>query len=109
MSKLHTTAALVKSILEKDEKTRNSDSLLYLKVLKTYGEKIGVDVCKMPVSEFLLKSNEYGLPPFETVRRTRQKVQADYPNLRGNAVVEALRAEQMKEYRAYALERKQGE
>ena len=105
MSKLQTTQALVKSILETDEKSRNSDSILYLNVLNICGERNGIDVKTMTVSDFLLQLKDNGFPPFESVRRTRQKLQAEYPELRAKKEIQAFRAEQEQEYRAYALER----
>ena len=45
-----------------------------------------------------------GLPSFESVGRTRRKLQAKYPELAGNARVRRLRAEGEKAYRKYAKE-----
>lgn len=105
MERLKTTAALVKSVLENDPKSRNSDCILYLNVLKICGERNGIDVKTMTVSDFLLQLKENGFPPFESVRRTRQKIQAEYPELKSKPEIQAIRAEQEKEYRAFALER----
>lgn len=105
MNKLKTTQALVKSILENDPKSRNSDSILYLNVLNVCGERNGIDVKNMTVADFLMHLNKNGFPPFESVRRTRQKIQAEYPELRAKDKIQAFRAEQEKEYRAFATER----
>ena len=51
---------------------------------------------------FLLNMKHYGLPGFETVRRSRQKVQADNPDLAGNAAVRRKRAKQEAVYREFA-------
>lgn len=60
------TDKLILSVLETVPATRNSDALLYLEVI---------------------------LPCFETVRRTRQKIQADRDDLRAVDKVQDYRAE----------------
>ena len=45
---------------------------------------------------------EYGLPGFETVRRSRQKVQADNPELAGSEAVRRKRAKKETVYREFA-------
>lgn len=72
---LQSTKALVKSILEQDERARNSDSYLYFRIL----ERIDKAVLTLTVSEFLLSMGMKGIPPFESVRRTRQMLQAECP------------------------------
>lgn len=46
MFDLKNTTALVRSILTHDEKCRNSDSFLYLKVLTEVGKQKGIDIEK---------------------------------------------------------------
>lgn len=99
-----TTKALVKHILEVDERARNSDSFLYFKVLKHHANKRGIDLRHLSVAELLLGMNIYGFPPFESVRRARQKLQAKCPELAACEKVEAARMENEKDYRAFALE-----
>lgn len=101
---LKTTTSVVKKILETDEQSRNSDSFLYFKVLEFYGNRTGVDIHNMPVPHFLLNMSRLGVPPFESVRRTRQKVQAAYPWLASNKKVAEFRNANEQIYRAYALE-----
>ena len=102
MLDLKNTTALVKSILEQDKQCRNSDSYLYLKVLSVVGKQKGIDIEKMPVPYFLLNLHGAGLPPFESVRRARQKIQAAYPELAACEAVEGFRAENEAEFMAYA-------
>ena len=102
-SELITTTALVKEILISDERARNSDSFLYFRVLGVLGIAKGIDIYKVPTAVFLLKMAEWGFPPFESVRRTRQKLQATYPELSANKTVEAYRAENEAEVKAYAV------
>jgi len=101
---LKTTTSVVKKILETDEQSRNSDSFLYFKVLEHYGNRTGVDIHNMSVPHFLLNMSHLGVPPFESVRRTRQKVQAAYPWLTSNKKVAEFRSANEQIYRAYALE-----
>ena len=103
MLDLKNTTALVKSILEQDKQCRNSDSFLYLKVLSVIGQQKGIDIEKMSVPYFLLNLHGAGLPGFETVRRTRQKIQQHHPELAASEAVEGFRAENEKVFRAYAV------
>jgi hypothetical protein len=102
MLDLKNTTALVKSILEQDKQCRNSDSFLYLKVLSVTAKQKGIYLEKMTVPYFLLNLHGAGLPPFESVRRARQKVQAANPGLAACETVEGFRAENEAQYRAYA-------
>ena len=102
MLDLKNTTALVKSILEQDKQCRNSDSYLYLKVLSVVGKQKGIDIEKMPVTYFLLNLHGAGFPGFETVRRTRQKLQQHHPELAACETVENFRVENETQYRAYA-------
>ena len=102
MVDLKNTTALVKSILEQDKQCRNSDSFLYLKVLSAAAKQKGIDLEKMTVPYFLLNLHGAGLPPFESVRRARQKLQATYPELAACERVEGFRMENEAQYRAYA-------
>lgn len=99
---LITTTNLVKTILETNTQTRNSDSLLYLKVLEHCALQKGVDLQLLSVSAFFTSMNIFGFPCYETVRRTRQKIQREYPELKGCEAVEAARAENEQAFRGYA-------
>ena len=98
MQDLKTTKALVKSILEQDEKARNSDSFLYFRLL----ERIDKAILTVPVHEFLLSMGLNGIPPFESVRRTRQKIQAECPWLSACDKVKEFRADNENIYRDFA-------
>lgn len=102
MLDLKNTTALVKSILEQDKQCRNSDSFLYLKVLSTVAQRKGIDLEKMTVPYFLINLHGAGFPGFETVRRTRQKLQQHHPELAACEAVEGFRMENEAEFRAYA-------
>lgn len=92
--KFKRTDLLIKNILEQNPATRNSDSLLYLEVI----ERIGRGNSRKPIDEILLGLEELGLPCFETVRRTRQKIQADRDDLRAVGKVQDYRAEREMEF-----------
>lgn len=103
MNELKTTALLVKSILEDDRQARNSDSLLYLRVLERIAAKEGIQLDYLTIKRFLACHNDLPFPPFESVRRTRQKVQAEHLELASDKQIAKLRMENEKEYKAFAL------
>lgn len=103
MNDLNNISLMVKSLLETKPETRNSDEVLYLELIKVYGFNQGRDLTSMSLSHFFTNRKIYGVPKFESVRRTRQKIQATYPELRSDKAVEKARAELEKEYKAFAL------
>ena len=99
---LKTTTDMVKHILETVPMARNSDNYLYYWVCAMIGKQNGVDIHKMSMPMFLLHLKEYGFPQFESVRRTRQKIQAEYPELAANDRVEGQRMLNEEVFRDYA-------
>lgn len=87
MKDIKRTSDIVKEILERKPETRNSDDELYFEVCK----KINPDAIAKPFYMVVLHRKEHSLPPFESVRRARQKLQASYPELCGSDEVEAMR------------------
>ena len=102
MHELKKVSQVVKAVLEADERARNSDHYLYLKVLQIMAEPKGININEMPVAVFLLRCNSMLLPPFETVRRTRQKTQEKYPELAASEKVRGHRKANEETFRAYA-------
>lgn len=102
MDDLKTISGLVKHILEKNEQARNSDSILYLKVLEHQAHEYGIDLRLLSVPVFLSEMVRYGFSGFETVRRARQKLQATYPELAACERVEDFSAENEKVFRDFA-------
>lgn len=102
MNDLKTTTKLVKAILEEDKQARNSDSFLYLKVLDHISQEKGIHLDGITVPDFLLSMNVLGFPGFETVRRTRQKIQQHNPELAACDDVKGLRMINETEFRRYA-------
>lgn len=99
---LKTTKAIVKSILEICKPARNSDSYLYLKVIDYFDREYCTDIRNMTVEDFLTGECNIPIPPFETVRRTRQKVQEEFPHLAACSDVSLLRALNEEAYREFA-------
>jgi hypothetical protein len=104
MTELKNVTELVKIILRDDERTRNNDSFLYLRVLEYYACHNGIDLKRATVEWFFENRDGWGFPPPESVRRARQKLQTKYPNLAACDRVQEKRMEKEREYRAYALE-----
>lgn len=104
MYNLKDTTALVKSILEQHEECRNSDSFLYLKVLRVIAREKNITLEFMTIPDFLANYHGNQFPPFESVRRARQKLQAANPELSACEKVEEARMVNEAEYRAFAKE-----
>lgn len=102
MQDLKDLKGLVHLILEHYPQTRNSDGLLWLKVLESQAYENGIDLRLLSVPQFLPRIKEMGFSPFESVRRTRQKLQATYPHLGANEAVQGFRDTMETEYRAFA-------
>lgn len=100
MSELRNTTKMVKYVLEKEPRTRNSDNLLWLEVVKLKNQGI----LRMPVAVVMQNLSTYGLPSIETVGRCRRKVQAANPELRAERAVEEFRSELEADFREWAGE-----
>ncbi len=98
LTELKTTQDLVKHILTTEPRTRNSDDLLYIRVCEIKGG----EAVNLPLWRVLLNRKEYGIPPFESVRRSGQKVRAAYPELAGSDEVEAQRKVNEEAFREFA-------
>lgn len=99
---IKSTHNLVLEILKQSPKARNSDNYLYFEVISTIGKRNGIDINKMSIPHFLLHLKEYNMPCFETVRRTRQKIQASFPELAACTEVKEARIVNEDAYRSYA-------
>lgn len=104
MADLYKVSELVKDVLETNPLARNNDNFLYYLVLKKVGKKNGIDIDGMSMPMFLLHMREYGFPPFESVRRSRQKIQHDCQELAGMREIEKWRQIEEEKYRAFALD-----
>lgn len=95
---LKTITDLVKKLLEEIPECRESDDLLYMNIVN----KVAPDALMMPAYLFFIWRKENNIPAFESVRRARQKVQAEYPELAGNDEVKHSRVQLQTVYKAYA-------
>ncbi len=80
---------VVKTILLGIPGTRDNDHLLFLEVLK----RTGINPDTMTLSTYLLKPPD-SVVDFESVRRTRQRVQQFHPLTRGKRYEERIRRSQ---------------
>lgn len=100
MQKLRTIEDKVRAILKKDEEARNDDMVLYLKVCNSYFKDSRGDAFAEVMSQY----RYLGLPSFESVGRTRRKLQAEHPEILGSIRIQKIRAKQEQNYRRYAKE-----
>lgn len=91
MDNLKTIMAVVKDVLEREPFCRNSDSFLELEVLKIYAKDLGLDIGTMTVDVLYQNRVAWGFPKSESIRRTRQLVQAKYPELAASDPIDAYR------------------
>lgn len=100
MKNLKTIENKVKMILKKNEDARNDDMVLYLALCNLCLKDAGA----IPLAEIMTQHKSLGLPSFESVSRTRRKLQAQHPELAGSRPVQKMRATGEKAYRRYAKE-----
>lgn len=72
---------IVETILKNHPDARDSDFRLFGWVCAN----LKPDVMNLPFKQVMWQHKELDLPSFETIRRTRQKLQHDKPELRGKA------------------------
>jgi hypothetical protein len=104
MQKILNTAKLVKLALTVCPETRNSDSYLYLKVIEQQAIDKGMDIRRIPLPHFFENHQKWGFANYETVRRTRQKLQATFPELASTKEVAELRDEREEVFHQYAIQ-----
>ena len=100
--KLRKMSELVTELLVKDENCRNSDGYLYFQVLSEVADERGVDLRKTTISDFLLNMHGKDFPCFETIRRSRAKIQELRPELGACDTVKRHRGVNEAEFRDYA-------
>lgn len=89
MNDIYKVKDIVETLLETKPMTRDDDDLLYLEIIRNAG------VSGVSVDHFLQNRRAMEIPPFESVRRARQKVQAEHPELKGTRVEERKEAEEV--------------
>ena len=106
MDNLKTTKEIVKRILEESPFCRNSDCFLELEVLKVYAKRLGIDIGSMTVDTLFKHRNEWGFPKSESIRRTRQLVQARHPELAASDPIDAYRLANEERVKSFVRESK---
>lgn len=97
-NKLYKTKALVEQVLEENERARNSDNELYVEICY----RVNPSAMRLPFEYVMGNLESLGLPPFESVRRTRQRIQEERPSLRPCDEVALFRADNEIAYREFA-------
>jgi len=91
MKRLYDVCREVEALLEAAPETRDSDDVLYYKLIH--------GLCPdLTTYDVFVNREKYNLPPYESVRRSRQKLQHDRPDLRGSKRVQQFRREKEEEY-----------
>ena len=99
MSKCAKVEPVVKKVLEEKPYTREDDFALVYEVFKEFVPNID----DLSFQDVMINHKEYGLPYFESVRRTRPKLQNKYPELLPPQQVQEARKLEETDYRNYAL------
>lgn len=95
MSRLKNLSKKVEEILRDYPLAREDDRYLITAVyIRGYGVR--------PNAGFKEVMKDYTLPPFESIRRARQKIQETNPALRGSKEIEKIRMDLQEEYIAFA-------
>lgn len=98
MNELKTLKDMVRQVLIQEPATRNSDDILYYRIC----EKINKGCINLPFCQVIVNRKDFGIPSFESVRRTRQKIQAECPELSSNEEVKSMRSTNEKIFREFA-------
>lgn len=98
MNSLKSTQDIVSLILRENPMTRNSDQLLYSEVCKY----VNPNIKEISFCYALENMKELGLPVFETVRRSRQKIQSIHPELGSSSSIKNFRKEKEVIFKEYA-------
>lgn len=102
LNELKSTQDIVMEVLKTQPNTRSNDNQLCYAVYKIVGSRKNVDIDSMSIPRFFLHMKEFGFPSTETIRRARQKIQAEHPELAANSAVRLQRTENEEVFREYA-------
>lgn len=98
MSRLKQITKVVRVYLTEKPETRNDDELLYRYVCEDFNR----EATALPFCVVMTNRRRLGIPPFESVRRSRQKLQEHNEDLRPDEDIEAIREVEEEKYRKYA-------
>lgn len=104
MKRLRDVSNKVKVVLAENENARNDDNILYLHVLRAYGNEMEIDTDSMSISTLFLHCNELRLPTYKSVSRARRRLQRLYPEFRCDDDTQRARDEQEMKYRKFFKE-----
>ena len=102
MNDIMNTSNLAKEALVSNKRARCNDNYLYYLICEAKLAGSGININDVILVEGLLHRCDLGLPNFETVRRTRQKIHQSFPDLAGDAETEAIKAIREEEFKDYA-------
>ena len=88
----------VEFLLAEFPETRESDEILYMKLLERDGR---YDFSNITVLKFFRDREKAKVPSFKSVERARRKIQSDRPELMGSKQIQAARRKMEKNYREY--------
>lgn len=95
---LKTVKKMVEKLLKENLILRGDDDLLFCEICR----QIKPETQLMSVCEFFLMRKKMGLPSFESVRRSRQKVQEEHPELKPCERVQESRKRQEEKFYNFA-------
>ncbi len=103
MNNPKTIESVVRSILKSSPEARNDDMKLYLMVCNEVNPIQGnKNIGNVPFAVIMNNYKELNLPHFESVRRSRAKVQSKCPELKGDPACRKGRKKLEGLYRDYA-------
>ena len=103
MNNPKTIEGVVKSILEKNTEARNDDMKLYLLVCDEINPIQGnTNIGNVPFAVIMNNYKDLNLPHFESVRRSRAKIQAECPDLASDLACRKARKKLQGLYKGYA-------
>ena len=97
--KLNSIKPVVLEVMEKNEKARDDDMLLYALVCR----KFNADIPNKSFTFALIHHQELGLPNFESVGRCRRKIQNEREDLQSSESAKRAKTEKEKEYKLACL------
>lgn len=100
--KINKVEKMVKGILEEIPATRDSDDILYYYIIIEHNKALAMNGTPYDI---FVNGREFGLPSYETVGRTRRKLQEKYEDLRGSKWATRIRRKREEEFIAYALDK----
>jgi len=100
MKNIRKTLRIVEKALQEMPETRASDDLLYVAVCR----EINPFSVGYSFADVLTNRKAWDIPPFESVRRSRQRLQAEHPEYRPSDDVVIERALLETDIRAFAHE-----